>query len=92
LYFDTLTNVFQHTHNVINNTNGKSMVYLPVDKSVAKTGKTSANPQSAADQTSVGAAALPVMQATPSAAITASPTIPYDNNQRPSYASVGGAS
>ena len=95
LYFDILGDIFKHTTNVINDTNGRSMIYLPLNTN-------SSEEKSGAKNTSVQATSqtLPSMMtsdaisqnAEQSAHDNQTPDSPYDSDSRPSYDALGGQS
>lgn len=99
LYFDTLTNIFQHTTNIINNTNGHSMVYISSDVFKKKTKADDADVlANDSDSKSIAVSGLlsnnvhnDISQQSLSQNNLALNN-PYDNNVRPSYSSEGGQS
>ena len=83
LYFDTLSKIFSHTTNVINNTNGRSMVYLPLNNHSNKVDAKPASIQAMPNLISQTDAQN--INTSSNNASTSALLDPYDNNQRPSY-------
>jgi membrane protease subunit HflK len=89
MYYDTLTNVFKHTTNVINNTDGRSMIYLSPQG--ASTGKSSKNSDTQTAHMIASATAVPGLQGTGSSELDNASAVvnPYDSSGRPSYSVSG---
>jgi len=94
LYYDTMTNVFKHTNNVINNTDGRSIVNISSNNS-----KTNKSDKKQSNNAVAAATTVPELQSdntsTDSQSLSnnnAALGSPYDANARPSYNTAGGQS
>ncbi len=77
LYYDTLGAIFKQTTNVINDTNGHSILYLTVDKNNL-TAPANRSESAISTQTS------PAVQAV-TTSVNSVPNNPYDSESRPTY-------
>ncbi len=88
LYYDSLGSIFKHTTNVINDTNGHTILSLTINNS-----NHSSSPGTSPDKKQVtDAAAVAPVALAPSinASDTQTPDNPYDSDARPTYGSILG--
>jgi membrane protease subunit HflK len=89
LYYETLGSIFKHTTNVINDTNGHSIISLSVNNQSHGKADITKDKNQVSDA-SASVVAAPVLLSSASASQTQTPDNPYDSDARPTYGSIVG--